>query len=187
MSARLRKDPPLTPWLRTLRIATASRYLSGDVLDIGAGSGHLAARVAPERYYGFDVDPGQLARARLAFPNHTFSSELPEGRLFDHVIALAVIEHTPSPAEFLATCARFLGPRGRIVITTPNPSLEWLHGVAASIGLLSREAHDDHQSVVGRAQLTAAGESAGLHTEHFRYFMLGANQLLVLSRQPANG
>jgi hypothetical protein len=67
------------------------------------------------------------------------------------------------------------------VITTPNPTLEWTHGVAARFGLLSHEAHDDHQSVVGRRELTAAAAKAGLKVDVFRYFMLGANQLLVLS------
>lgn len=183
MSAHATKLPPLTPWLRDMRIATVATYLSGDVLDIGFGSGHLAARVAPERYYGFDTNPEAPARARAAFPRHTFSNTLPEGRRFDRVVALAVIEHTPDPAAFLRTCARFLTQDGAIVITTPNPTLEWLHGVAAFFHLLSPEAHDQHQSVVGRAALTAAAGAAGLKVERFRYFMLGANQALVLSRQ----
>jgi 2-polyprenyl-3-methyl-5-hydroxy-6-metoxy-1,4-benzoquinol methylase len=187
MSSRPAKEPLLTPWLRDLRIAAVAPYLSGDVLDIGAGSGHLAERVDPRSYYGFDVDAWQLTRARSAFPRHTFSDALPEGRRFDHVIALAVIEHTPDPAKFLAMCARFLTPHGRVVLTTPNPTLEWLHGVASVIGVLSREAHDDHQSVVGHKALLKAAASAGLRADRFRYFMLGANQLLVLSRQPANG
>jgi 2-polyprenyl-3-methyl-5-hydroxy-6-metoxy-1,4-benzoquinol methylase len=106
---------------------------------------------------------------------------LPQGRRFDRVIALAVIEHTPDPSAFLATCAGFLREGGQVVITTPNPTLEWTHGLAAKFGVLSHEAHDDHQSVVGRRELTAAAEKAGLKVDLFRYFMLGANQLLVLS------
>lgn len=183
MSVPPKKEPPLTPWLRNMRIAVAADYLSGDVLDIGFGSGHLASKVAPERYYGFETDPDAVARARAAFPKHTFSTTLPENRRFDRVISLAVIEHTPDPAAFLDTCARYLTPEGMILITTPNPTLEWLHGVAAFIGLLSPEAHEDHQSVVGRAALTTAAASVGLKVERFRYFMLGANQALVLSRQ----
>ncbi len=183
MGTSAKKEPLLTPWLRNLRISVAAPYLSGDVLDIGFGSGLLASRVPAQSYYGFDTDQAAVARARVAYPDHTFSDTLPEGRSFDHVIALAVIEHTPDPAAFLATCARFLTQDGTVFITTPNPTLEWLHGVAASVGLLSHEAHEDHQSVVGRAALTTAAGAAGLRVEEFRYFMLGANQALALSRQ----
>jgi 2-polyprenyl-3-methyl-5-hydroxy-6-metoxy-1,4-benzoquinol methylase len=160
--------------------------LHGDVLDVGFGSGHLASKVAPEHYHGFDLDPQALPGARARYPSHTFSSELPDGRQFDRVISLAVIEHTPDPAAFLATCARYLREGGKIVITTPNPSLEWMHGLAAKFGVLSHEAHDEHQSVVGRRELTEAAAKAGLQVDEFRYFMLGANQLLVLSRRGAD-
>jgi 2-polyprenyl-3-methyl-5-hydroxy-6-metoxy-1,4-benzoquinol methylase len=177
------KEPLLTPWLRDLRISTAAPYLSGTVLDMGFGSGKLAARVTPQRYYGFDIDPAAPARARVLFPNHTFSNSLPEGRRFDCVVSLAVIEHTPDPAAFLGDCARFVADDGVVIITTPNPALEWLHGIASRVGLLSHEAHEDHQSVVGRDALTKAATAAGLKVEKFRYFMLGANQAMVLSRR----
>jgi 2-polyprenyl-3-methyl-5-hydroxy-6-metoxy-1,4-benzoquinol methylase len=181
MEVKPTRDPLLTPWLRNMRFAVAEPHLRGDVLDIGFGSGRLASKLAPQHYYGFDLNPEALPAAKARYPEHTFSNELPEGRRFDCVIALAVIEHTPDPTEFLATCGRFLREGGKVVITTPNPSLEWMHGVAAKLGLLSHEAHDEHQSVVGRRELTAAATKAGLQVDEFRYFMLGANQLLVLS------
>lgn len=183
MEGRSSRVPLLTPWLRNLRIAIVEPYLRGDVLDIGFGSGHLASKVPPEHYYGFDLDPQAVPGAQKSYPTHTFSSDLPDGRHFDRVIALAVIEHTPDPVDFLATCAGFLREGGKIVVTTPNPSLEWMHGVAAKVGLLSHEAHDEHQSVVGRRELSAAAAKGGLRVDEFRYFMLGANQLLVLSRR----
>lgn len=177
-----KREPLLTPWLRNMRLDIAAPYLHGTVLDMGFGSGMLASRVSPERYYGYDIDPSAPEGARQRFPKHTFSNALPEGRQFDLIVSLAVIEHTPDPTAYLATCGRFLAEGGRIVLTTPNPALEWLHGLAAAIGLLSHEAHEDHQSVVGREALVAAARSAGLKVDTFRYFMLGANQALVLSR-----
>lgn len=184
MDTRPARVPLLTPWLRNMRIAAVGPYLRGDVLDIGFGNGQIAEQVAPAQYYGYELDPQVLPAAQARFPRHTFSTALPEGRHFDCVIALAVIEHTPDPADFLANCARFLRAGGKVVITTPNPTLEWTHGVAARFGLLSHEAHDDHQSVVGRRELTAAAAKAGLQVDVFRYFMLGANQLLVMSLRP---
>jgi len=160
-----------------------SRYLAGTVLDVGFGSGQLALKVRPSDYYGYEVDPAAPARARAAFPQHSFSNALPEGRVFDRVVSLAVIEHTPDPAAFLSTCARFLATDGSIVITTPNPKLEWVHGLVAATGLLSREVEEDHQSVVGRSALSAAARAAGLKVDEFRYFLLGANQTMVMSRR----
>ncbi len=98
------------------------------------------------------------------------------------MIALAVIEHTPDPAAFLATCARFLREGGKVVVHAQSIA-RMDAGVAAKFGLLSHEAHDDHQSVVGRRELTEAAAKAGLQVDEFHYFMLGANQLLVLSRR----
>ncbi len=184
MAASAAREPLLTPWLRDLRMAAVpSDYLSGTVLDMGFGSGCLASRVPAERYFGFDINPAAATSARARHPRHHFTDELPDGRLFDHVISLAVIEHTPDPAAFLSTCARFLAPRGRMLITTPNPALEWLHGVAAHLGLLSHEAHDEHQSILGRGALAGAAAAAGLQVLEFRYFMLGANQAVALARR----
>jgi hypothetical protein len=41
--------------------------------------------------------------------------------------------------------------------------------------------------LVGRRELTASAAKAGLQVDEFHYFMLAANQLLVLSRRGEDG
>lgn len=71
------------------------------MLDVGCGTGALAAFVSPDCYLGVEIDYDSLAKAR-AYPWHRFEGALSNsGERFDTVIALAVIEHVPDPAGFL--------------------------------------------------------------------------------------
>jgi 2-polyprenyl-3-methyl-5-hydroxy-6-metoxy-1,4-benzoquinol methylase len=91
-----------------------------------------------------------------------------------------VIEHLPDPVGFLIQMAGFLAADGRIVLTTPNPTLDWVHGLGARIGIFAKESHDEHQSLMGRGRLSEAAAAAGMRMSHFRRFLCGANQLAVL-------
>ena len=91
----------LSPFLRRQRFKAVRPYLRGRVLDVGCGTGALAAFVSPDCYLGVEIDYDSLAKARAAYPRHRFESALPNsGERFDTVIALAVIEHVLDPAGF---------------------------------------------------------------------------------------
>jgi 2-polyprenyl-3-methyl-5-hydroxy-6-metoxy-1,4-benzoquinol methylase len=100
--------------------------------------------------------------------------------VFDTVTALAVIEHLPNPSGFLSHMNSLLNRGGRIVVTTPNPALDWAHGIGAKCGLFARESHHEHQSLMTRRQLEHAAKDAGLKMIRFERFLFGANQLAVL-------
>ncbi len=130
----------LSPWLRKKRLTTASAHLNGRVLDFGCGSGELAAMVPSGLYVGVDRDELSLTRARLKYPRHRFVTKLSdELGLFDTVVSLAVIEHVKDPSAFLAVLADYLvdSPRSSLVVTTPHPTVDWIHDLGASIGLFS--------------------------------------------------
>jgi 2-polyprenyl-3-methyl-5-hydroxy-6-metoxy-1,4-benzoquinol methylase len=175
----------LSPYLRKKRMQAALPYLKGRVLDIGCGSGMLATWIAPERYLGVDIDASSLAIARARFPAHHFTSESPApGRKFDTVVALAVIEHVVNPAGFLRRLATYLDDAAdsRIVVSTPHPSLDWIHDAGSTIGLFSRHANEQHEALLGRAELEDAGRQAGLRLLTYSRFLFGANQLAVYAR-----
>lgn len=98
----------------------------GRLLDVGCGSGVLAARM---RSLGWDVvcvepDPESAAIARQTFGLTVYDGTLEEAALpagtFDAVTLGHVIEHVPDPVGTLAVCGRLLMPGGVITAMTPN-------------------------------------------------------------------
>lgn len=173
----------LSPFLRDQRIQAAAPHLRGRVLDIGCGDGSLASHCAPKDYVGSDLSPAALAAARRNHPRHTFIEGLPdrdEDPGFDTIVGLAVIEHVPDPAGFLAMLAEHLRPGGVMVMTTPHPRVDFVHTFGASVGLFSQHASDEHEELLDLLKMSRVAARAGLEVKHFRRFLFGANQLFVL-------
>ena len=112
------------------RAAIRAMEGGGELLDCGAGAGHLyedtlrPAGVALDRYHGVewhgetvasvhgqDVRQGDLNRP-LPFSDDSFRC----------VIGLSVLEHLLRPCAFLRECHRVLASDGTLVILTPNIS-----------------------------------------------------------------
>lgn len=178
----------LSPWLRRRRIAAALPHLRGNVLDVGCGSGALAEQVPAKRYTGVDIDRDSLAIANATYPEHEFRDALPgSDTSFDTIVSLAVIEHVPDPAGFLTSLAKRLGPGPdcRIVITTPRPSVDWIHTAGAAIGLFSGHANEEHEELLDRPELEQVAHDSGLELETYDRFLFGANQLAIFRRRGA--
>jgi 2-polyprenyl-3-methyl-5-hydroxy-6-metoxy-1,4-benzoquinol methylase len=172
----------LSPYLRRKRIEAAFPYLKGRVLDFGCGTGALAAVIDIENYFGVEIDEASILQAKEQFPTHKFSHYLPNNEdKFDTVVSLAVIEHVDDQINFLITLSKFLN-NGHIVITTPHPSVSWVHGIGAAIGLFSKHANKEHGELLDQTQLSAFGSKAGLHLKWYSRFLYGANQLAVYSK-----
>jgi SAM-dependent methyltransferase len=103
----------------------------GSGLDVGCGTGVLAARLAAAGYAMTGVDPsaGMLDVMRARFPELTAveasGTELPfAGDAFDLVLTVAALHHIADPADVrrtLAEMVRVLRPGGRIVVWDHNP------------------------------------------------------------------
>jgi 2-polyprenyl-3-methyl-5-hydroxy-6-metoxy-1,4-benzoquinol methylase len=176
----------LSPFLRIQRLRMARPFLAGRILDVGCGSGALAGEVSPDRYLGVDIDALSLKLSRVNHPQHAFARQLPaEEQQFDTIVSLAVIEHVSNPGEFLADLAKRLSdrPDAKIVISTPHPSMDWIHDLGSSIGLFSSHANEEHEQLLDRTVLARIGAEAWLHMAQYRRFMLGANQLALCGRR----
>ena len=175
----------MSPWLRKKRLEASSSYMNGRVLDFGCGSGAMAEHVDADNYLGVEIDEISLLQARSRFPTYHFVSELPEqAEKFDSIISLAVIEHVSNPAEFLRTLARHLNESdaSRLIVTTPHPSVDWVHHVGASFGLFSKHANEEHEDLLNRSKLENAGKQAGLILISYQRFLFGANQIAVYKK-----
>jgi len=179
--ARLVEAGRLSYWLVRRRQQAAKPHLEGRVLDFGCGVGTLAEICDPAGYLGVDIDPRKIEIARREWPNYRFSTSEPEGERFDTVAALAFIEHVDDPASYLRRFAGFLEPGGKIVLTTPHPSLEWVHTTGARIGLFSHAAHDDHEELIDKERMQELLAGTPMRMAVYRRFLFGANQLFVLT------
>lgn len=171
----------LSPFLRTQRITAAMPYLEGRILDFGCGIGVLADLVPADRYVGVDIDKESIQIAQKRLPGHSFFTvdEFEAEGLFDSIVSLAVIEHVANPEELMSYFVRMLRSGGRIVLTTPNPRYEIFQHTGAHLGLFSKEAHDEHQSLMDRAGLQELAVKCDLTLILYRRFLFGANQLAV--------
>ncbi len=139
---------------RLTRLAGAVTYhvpAGSSVLDLGCGTGELAAALAAAgmRVTGCDVSREMLHRAAVADQAGTVGwvqldpgwRRLPFGpETFDAVVASSVLEYVDDAEAVLRECRRVLRPGGVVLCTVPDPRhpvrrLERLLEVAARIPL----------------------------------------------------
>ncbi len=169
-----------SPYLARRRLAAASPWLKGRVLDFGCGGGNVAAVVSPDRYVGVDRDAGALESARRRYPQHRFMASLPDGESFDTICMLAVIEHLPDPPGVLSSLQTLLLPHGRLVFTTPTPLAHLIQSWGARVGLFSREAAEEHEHQFDLPMIRKVLFTAQYSLEKYDRFLLGLNQLVVM-------
>jgi ubiquinone/menaquinone biosynthesis C-methylase UbiE len=134
-------------WLLELEEPEVDRALGDvkdlEVLDVGAGTGRHAVRVAQRgaRVTALDFSEEMLARARqktgadrVRWLVHDVALPLPfEARSFDRVLSALVLEHIPVDdlASFFRDLGRVARDDGLIVVTAMHPAM-FLKGVSAN-------------------------------------------------------
>jgi SAM-dependent methyltransferase len=113
-------------------IRKASQYIGrfieqgSAVLDFGAGTGELVARL---RELGVDADGVEYSKKAVEAAEKNYDLKLSlsledlrlqRNRKYDIIVALEVVEHLPEPAKVLKKLHALLKPGGKLYLTTPN-------------------------------------------------------------------
>lgn len=162
--------------VRFAYIAERASLSQARALDVGCGGGLLCEAMtrAGAEVTGIDLAESMIEVARL----HAADSGLriryqvaeaeslrAEGRTFDVVTCMEMLEHVPEPSQIIATLAQLVRPGGDVVLSTLNRGLRSFLGaiVAAEyvLRLLPRGTHD-YERFIRPSELAGWGRAVGL-------------------------
>ena len=133
-----------------------------DVLDVGAGTGRHAIRLAAQgaRVTALDFSDEMLAQARakpgaelVRWLTHDVGVPLPFGdRTFARVLSALVLEHIPPErlTPFFSELGRVALPDGRIVVTAMHPAM-FQRGISANF-------HDEEGEIRPRSYVATISD-----------------------------
>ena len=175
-----------THYLRMTRLKKALPYIHGKVLDVGCCTGSLIELLSDRAgYVGVDISPRLVREVKEKYPECSVycldvqQEMVPHDGPFDTIVALALIEHLESPREFLERYIPLLGEGSVIVLTTPTPTGERLHGILQVLRVANREIKDLHHSIFSPPELLRLVRSYGCEVVFSERFELGMNQIVV--------
>ena len=148
-----KKSGFLSPYLAKKRALESMKYISKKkmrILDYGCNYGHLSQFFTKNNYVGYDINKEAIKSAKRNFPKYTFLSHKKKiiGK-FDYIVSLAVIEHVKNPKFFLKNLAFYLKNKdSKLIFTTPNPSMEFVHKLFSKVGIVSSDADEDHEKLL---------------------------------------
>lgn len=109
-----------------------------------------------------------------------------EGKIFDNIISLAVIEHIPVEEVYniFNKFSTQLSTSGNIFITTPTPASKPVLEMLASIGLLDKENIKEHKHYWNKKELFDLASASGLEVIAYKRFQFGFNQSCLFRKYP---
>jgi 2-polyprenyl-3-methyl-5-hydroxy-6-metoxy-1,4-benzoquinol methylase len=157
--------------------------LAGDVLEFGAGTGTLIARLVKEGCACTLTGADLLARpagipGQIEWIQSDLNAPLPRpDASFDAIISTEVIEHLENPRAVFRELSRLLRPGGQLLLTTPNQesirSLASLIVRGHHVAFLD-ESYPAHLTALVRRDLERLCLEAGFEPPTFLYTDSGA-------------
>src|SRR5258706_2302960 len=147
------REPALEYILSLIRIQVANKYIKEGtkVADLGCGYNGIFLRRIAKRIKlgdGYDVSVKNKNLTKNIILNNTDlnKNNFGKSKYYDHVTALAVLEHVENPNRFLKLAKKILKPGGTLIITTPHKRSKKILELFSRIGILSKEEIGDHKN-----------------------------------------
>ena len=124
---------------KIIEFLSADGDLSLNVLEVGAGSGALAATFAESKNVITVIEPeptldrDRLEKLGVRVIQDTWPTSQLFGEKFDLILCVQVLEHTERPREFLLELANFINDGGRIYLEVPSGDWVKMHGSVADV------------------------------------------------------
>jgi SAM-dependent methyltransferase len=120
----VRRSAVMADWIEQLTLSAGIDLSGRRVFEIGAGRGYLLAELASRwpaaRCSGMELSVEAAGEARAQGLDVTPVPLHERAPGADVVIAIAVLEHVPSPTDFLRAIRRVLAPGGYAVLIQPT-------------------------------------------------------------------
>jgi SAM-dependent methyltransferase len=163
-------------WERRLRkILPYSK--SGNILDIGAGTGQFLSLAKP---YFSEVFGTEVSSSGASVAEKKYGIQLTVGDIhslalplcmFDNITLFHVLEHVHDPLEMLVRSRELLSENGSLFICVPNDVLSWgsrLKALGKSLGL------PQFKKFSPKFGMPLVGTSSEIHLSHFTQASLEA-------------
>jgi 2-polyprenyl-3-methyl-5-hydroxy-6-metoxy-1,4-benzoquinol methylase len=147
-------------FLQKQRFKKVIPILKGDVLDFGGNEGELKPFVKGE-YTIVNYDHTPM-----------------EGKTFDTIVALAVIEHIEMK-DVYAIFSKFkskLKPGGSIFLTTPTKMAKPVLEFMAAINIVDKENIEEHKHYWNKSEIVDLALKNGFKVKEYKKFQFGFNQ-----------
>jgi len=173
------------------RHQTTVEYLSPNpserlsVLDVGAGSGALAAAFADRGHSVTIIEPSQMLDHSVMesfgveVVKGFWPSPLPIIRKFDLILCIQVLEHINKPCEFLRSLVKHLSDEGRIYVEIPSG--DWVVDHASLIDI-----HYPHSNYFRASSIEWVLQSASVNLTVSRELLHGRDIGLTLEKSASS-
>ena len=120
---------PISPKVHDTVLELINRYLdkNSEILDLGAGEGEFTRQLIANNYRAIAVDGLDIFWRNPGIPllladlDKEFAAELgKDGKKYDAIVGIEIIEHLENPYSFLRECAKLLKPNGLLFLSSPN-------------------------------------------------------------------
>jgi SAM-dependent methyltransferase len=138
--------------------------MSGRLLDIGSGFGHVVAWALENGWDAWGVEPDPWGRSRSVAPDRVVATADELTGTFDVVTMWDVLEHVGAPLEFLGNQLHLVRPGGRIVVCSPDftaMKLRWAFARYRPGRFTSLIRPEEHVTQFTRRGIALALERAG--------------------------